>query len=250
EIKKIDKIPLRLDLVGFYDQLFLNEVLPGSVVLVNINTIPVDDRSGMSSSTRSVIRKVFGNNLPPQLTPEETAKTIFAVENPPGHKYISGVVDQLGICLPGINKLKFDNSYWPYNVNTIADPEICNWLQSILYLKQTKPRPLDYDVFQGNENYLKSVVQKQSELGEECWSAIQSMDTKKLGLIINEVHETQKKMIPGYESLYVKNEINVIRKKHLGVKLMGAGGFGYMMIVTNKPDKDFQNVSIRREHKE
>ena len=245
-ISAIDKIPHRLDLVGFYDQKHLNSVYPGSVILVNINTLDLDDRSGMSSSTRNVIRTVFGNQFPKHLSPKEIAKIIFAVENPPGHKYISGVVDQLGLCLPGINRLKFDNNYWPYKIDSILDEKICNWLQSILYLKQTRPRPLGYNVFDGTEKFDKKLVKRQSELGDEVWDAIKNMDNQKLGNLITQVHKNQIEMIPGYESDDVSDEVRTISNLHLGVKLMGAGGYGYLLVVSDKSDEAFQKVSIRR----
>ena len=245
DLSVIDNIPLRLDLVGFYDQTFINSVEPGSVILANLFPFSVDDRSGMSSSTRKVIRKVFGNRLPHHLSPSEIAKIIFAVENPPGHRYISGAVDQLGICLPGINRLHFHNNHWPCEVESITDKDICQWLQNCSYLKQTKPRPKEYRVFTGEESYTTELVAKQSRLGDDCWNAIKSMDAASLGIAVNEVHDNQKNMIPGYESHYTKEIIEEVKERHLGVKLMGAGGYGYMMIVTENPEADFMPISIR-----
>ena len=244
-LAQIDHIPLRLDIVGFYDQVLLNSVMPGSVILASLDSIPADDRSGMSSSTRHIIRKVFGNRLPLHLSSHEIAKTIFAIENPPGHKYISGVVDQLGICLPGINRLKFDNSHWPYRIESIDDPNILEWLSSIVFLKQTKPRPAGYEVFQGRENFSKKLLQLHNDLSEETWGAIQQMDTKKFGKLISDVCDCQQAMIPGYVADQTVGVLQEIKKHHLGVKLMGAGGYGYMMVVSNKPSPDFLKLSIR-----
>ncbi len=245
DLSGLDRIPLRLDLVGFYDQTFINKIKPGSVILANIFPFDVDDRSGMSSSTRKVIRKVFGNRLPHHLSSSEIAKIIFAVENPPGHQYISGAVDQLGICLPGINRLHFNNNHWPYEYESITDIKICKWLQNCLYIKQTKPRPEEYKVFNGEELYTTELVEKQSSLGDCCWDAITSMDIARLGKVINDVHMNQKDMIPGYESHYANKIIEKMKHRHAGVKLMGAGGYGYMMIVTDSPEDDFIPINIR-----
>ena len=246
DISEIDRIPQRLDIVGFYDQKLLNSVYPGSVILANIDTLDLEDRSGMSSSTRHVIRKIFGNRLPKHIDPYELAKIVFAVENPPDRKYISGVVDQLGICLPGINKLNFKDSYWPDNIMSNVDRQVCEWISDHVYLKQTKPRPMGYEVFDGRESFTEDLVRAHSELGEECWRSIDSMDLKSFGEIVSRVHESQKAMIPGYEHESLSLEIQNVRDKHLGVKLMGAGGYGYMMIVTDKPEEDFIKISIRR----
>ena len=70
-------IPQRLDLVGFYDQVYINSVIRGSVILVNINPLDLKERAGMSSSTRNTIHRVFGNRLPSHIPPEELAEINF-----------------------------------------------------------------------------------------------------------------------------------------------------------------------------
>lgn len=244
QIRSIDRIPLRLDFVGFYDQLYLNKVFPGSVILANIETINVDDRSGMSSSTRNTIRKLFGNELPTSLDPMSLAKLIFLLENPHGSKYISGVVDQLGICLRGINKLNFDNDYWPHKIESILDIENIKYINKYLYLVQTKPRPLDFKLFSGNENFSIELVKKQSYLGSMCWESIQEMNIEKFASCINQTHENQKLMIPNYSSTYSEKIICEYRKKHMGLKLMGAGGYGYLLVITNNPESNFIKINI------
>ena len=243
-IREIDYIPLRLDIVGFYDQLFFNSVIPGSVILANIHPFPVEDRSGMSSSTRRVIHKVFGNRLPTNMNKKELARCIFAIENPPGSKYISGVVDQLGICLPGINKLYFNNDYWPSKIDSITDPSILHWLSNHLFLKKTIPRPANYDVITGNENFDPNLIKQQSALGDKIWDDIKNKDLASLSQHVNEVHVTQKTIIPGYESKYIKPIVDETNEKHLGCKIMGAGGYGYVMVVTDKPTPDLISIDI------
>ena len=237
-------IPQRLDITGFYDQKLLNSVHPGSVILANIEPIKAEDRSGLSSSTTNVIRKLFGPALPKHLSPNELAKIIFAVENPPEREYISGVVDQLGICMPGINKLEFDNEYFPSRIKSIEDPSIIKWLSSHLYLVQTRPRPEGYVVFDGREDFSREKVKRLAELSEKVWRAINDKDIINFGSLINEVHTAQKNMIPGYESKYVKTTINHMKGNSLGVKLMGAGGYGYMMVVSDEPVEAGEKVEI------
>lgn len=241
--EQINLIPQRLDIVGFFDQKLLNSVCPGSVILANIKPIEAEERSGLSSSTTKVINKIFGPCLPKHLAPIELAKIVFAVENPPDRKYISGVVDQLGICLPGINRLHFKNEYFPSLVQEVPI-EIRKWLSKYTYLKQTKPRPNGYEVFDGRENFKAGNVKKLSDLGSKVWNAIQNKDIINLGKFLNETHEAQKNMIPGYESDYSLNILKGIKNNHIGTKLMGAGGYGYAMVLTERPEKDFIKVSI------
>lgn len=241
--EQINLIPQRLDIVGFFDQKLLNSVYPGSVILANIKPIQAEERSGLSSSTTKVINKIFGPCLPKHLAPIELAKIVFAVENPPNRKYISGVVDQLGICLPGINRLHFKNEYFPSLVEeTPVDAR--RWLSKYTYLKQTKPRPDGYEVFDGREDFTESNVKKLSDLGLKVWRAIQNKDIINLGKLLNETHEVQKNMIPGYESNYASNIINDIKIQHFGTKLMGAGGYGYALVLSDNPDEDFIKVEI------
>lgn len=242
--EKINLIPQRLDITGFYDQKLLNSVCPGSVILANISPIKAEERSGLSSSTTNVIRKLFGPALPTHISPIDLAKAIFAVENPPDREYISGVVDQLGICLPGINKLNFDNEFFPSSIESIEDRSTLEWLSSHLFLLQTEPRPEGYVVFDGREQFTKEKVEKLALLSPKVWDSIKNKDIIKFGNLINQVHDAQKNMIPGYESPYAKPLVEEARKNHLGVKLMGAGGYGYMMIVSDKPVRDGIKIKI------
>ena len=197
----------------------------------------------MSSSTRKVIHKFFGSNLP-VIDKLDLARGIFAIETPPGSQYISGVVDQLGICLPGINRLFFDNNYWPYKIESIIDEDILRWLQSHVFLKKTKPRPKNYEVITGVENFNKKLIQVQANLGDIIWNSIQNKDLNSLGIGINSVHENQKSIIPGYESKYIRDIIMDTLKHHIGCKIMGAGGYGYVMVVTDSPTPDLIPVIL------
>ena len=240
-----NNIPQRLDLVGFYDQVYLNSVIPGSVILVNINPLDLKERAGMSSSTRNTIHRVFGNRLPPHIPPEELAEIIFKVENSPEQEYISGVVDQLGICLPGINQLCFDNSYWPYEMNSITEDAHCEWLESFLYLKFLDSRPSGYDIFERGTNFNTEKISHHSSLGKAMWDCIEVKDTALCGHLLTQVHDSQKAMIPGYESPNASDAMKDLQGRHLGAKLMGAGGMGYALVATLNPDPDFLKLSIR-----
>ena len=61
---------------------------------------------------------------------------------------------------------------------------------------------------------------------------------------VNEVHVTQKTIIPGYESKYIKPIVAETNEKHLGCKIMGAGGYGYLMVITDNPTTDLISINI------
>lgn len=241
----LNLIPQRLDLSGFYDQKIINSLCPGSVILANIDPIDSDLRSGLSSSTINVIKRVFGPCLPKHLDRMELAKMIFALENPPDRKYISGVVDQLGICLPGINRLHFENEYFPSRIEK-ASGDVIDFLNNYIYLKQTKPRPLGYEVFDGREDINKKNAHVLSEAADACWNSLINKNIKLLGSSINFIHDAQKNMIPGHESEYIKPIIQDIKSRHYGAKVMGAGGYGYIMVLSDNPDKDFIKINITK----
>lgn len=241
--EQINLIPQRLDIVGFFDQKLLNSVHPGSVVLANIKPIQAEERSGLSSSTTKVINKIFGPCLPKHLAPIELAKIVFAVENPPDRQYISGVVDQLGICLPGINRLHFNNEYFP-NLVEETSVDVRKWLNKYTYLKQTKPRPAGYEVFDGRQKFTDENVSCLSELGSKVWKSLKDKDIISLGKFVNKTHTAQKQMIPGYESDYASSILTDLQNQHFGAKLMGAGGYGYAFVLSEKPEKDFIKVDI------
>ncbi len=245
-LRSIDQIPHRLDLSGFFDQRTINSVVPGSVVILPIECLPLDDRSGMSSSTRNQIRRIFGNALPSHLSPQELAKLLFAVENPPGSKYISGTVDALGLVVRGVNKFDYRDDFWPRHVHCIEDEETLHWLESILFLKQTRPRPAGFELLTGREDYSPPAVGRLRDAAEQVWSAIERRDTRHFADAINAVHAAQRGIFPGYVSQEVEPILSRTRQEHLAVKLAGAGGYGYMIVVSDSPPEGALRITVRR----
>jgi len=245
-IRSMDQIPHRLDIVGFFDQVFLSEVCPGSTVMCGLEPMELDDRSGMASSTRETIRRVFGNALPRDKTEEEIAKIIFACENPPGRQYVSGVVDALGLVSCGLSKFNFEGGYWPASIDRIHDESVMQWFENHVQIVQTRPRPIDYNVFSGAEDYSEPKARRLAAAGEATWAAIQNMDHHHLGACVNETSDACKAMISGYISDGVLPILSAMRDQHLGVKLLGAGGYGYMLVVSEQPAEGGLRVTVRR----
>ena len=245
-MRSMDQIPHRLDIVGFFDQVFLSGVCPGSTVMCGLEPLELEERSGMASSTRETIKRVFGNALPRDKTEEEIAKIIFACENPPGRQYVSGAVDALGLVSCGLSKFNFEGEYWPASIDRIHDESVMQWFEHHVQIVQTRPRPIDYNVFSGGEDYAKTKVKRLAAVGEATWAAIRKMDAKELGACVNETSDACKAMIPGYISDEVLPILFAMREQHLGVKLLGAGGYGYMLVVAEKPVTGGLRVTVRR----
>ncbi len=245
-MRSLDQIPHRLELVGFFDQTFLSEVCPGSTVTCGLEPLELDERSGMASSTRKTIKRVFGNVLPRDKTEEELAKIIFACENPPGRAYVSGVVDALGIVSCGLSKFNFEGEYWPASIERIHDEPVLQWFEKHVQIVQTRPRPIDYNVFSGLEDYSEPKARRLAASAEATWAAIQNLNHHQLGACVNETSDACKAMRPGYISDEVQPILSAMRKQHLGVKLLCAGGYGYMLVVSEQPIEGGLRVRVRR----
>lgn len=246
DLRNRDQIPLRLDFVSFFDQKILNSKIPGKVIVANIENFEVEDRSGMSTSTRKTIKKIFGNKLPTHIEKQELSKIIFLLENMNNSKYISGAVDQIGICYKGVTLMEFNNDFWPQSITNLNDDTCIDWLNNYLYLVHTKKRPEEFVLYNGDESISINILEKQNKLADRCWTSIKNKNIVEFGKVINDVHDNQKEIWPNYESLYCKSIIENYRKNHYGCKLMGAGGYGYIMIVTDKPEKNFIKVKITK----
>ena len=122
-----------------------------------------------------------------------------------------------------------------------------SWLESHLYLKLTQPRPPDYQVFNGEETYPEIDLLKYAKLSDRTWESIQDMDLLKLTECVNQTRRIQQDLIPGYVSDSVSPELDSYQSKGMGCKLMGAGGFGYIMIVAENQPEGSEKIVIRRQ---
>ena len=190
------RMPYRIDLAGgWLDQPFVSRHEPGQVVVASIEpNRDFDLRSGMATSTRSIAAGLWGTRLPSgNLT--QLAKTLFAVENPPGSDVISGSQDALGMVLPGINQLYYRGNYWPDEITSITDFETIAWLESLLHIKQTGARPAEFDVL-ANTCITAERVRDLAVAANDCWQAVQRRDAVSLGSSVRRSFEAQIQMFP------------------------------------------------------
>ena len=78
---------------------------------------------------------------------------------------------------------------------------------------------------------------------------IHNRNTHELGDCINEVHEAQQALFPCYVSHETQDLISKAKEEVLGVKLAGAGGFGYIIQVAENPPDHAIRISSRRPEK-
>ncbi len=229
------RIPYRVELCGgWLDQPSVNSLVPGSVIVMSIEpTIEFNDKSGMATSSRKKAIELWQTQIPAG-NREQLAKLIFCVENPPGTKTISGSQDQLGILLPGLNKLNYDNGYWPVSIESITDDESLNFIAEHLYLIQLPQRKQNYNVL-GNTNINSASAKRLADATERCWAAIKARDVSDWGKATAECFEAQLEMYPAMSTPDVQKAFFQYRDQAYGWKLTGCGGGGYLILVSDNP---------------
>jgi cytidyltransferase-like protein len=239
-------IPYRLDLAGgWLDQPFVSRHHPGPVITISIEpTHNFNNRSGMSSSTRKKALEIWGYSLPLD-DPEKLAKILFSFENPPGKKEISGSQDSIGIVFPGLNKLNYNGDYWPGSIETCLDDEILNWIEKHLYFIPLSPRKEDYDVL-ANTSIHATKAKALAQAAEATWDTILKMDLEGFGNAFRKSFEAQVAMFPYMVNATIRKMIDKYSLTALGWKLSGAGGGGYLVVVSDKNIPDAIQIKIRR----
>lgn len=241
-------IPYRIDLAGgWLDQPYVSKHYAGSVLTISIEpSIEFNDRSGMSSSTRRKAIELWHNEIPHGDT-EHLAKMLFSFENPPGTRHVSGSQDSLGIVLPGLNKLDYDNGYWPIKITSEHDEDILCWLENSLYLVTLGPRVNSYSPLENTRISIEG-ARALSEAAENCWNAILKSDIRAFGEAFTQSFDAQVAMFPNMVDPYIMRTINQYKDIALGWKLSGAGGGGYIILVADKPVAGAMQIRIRRKN--
>jgi len=239
------QFPYRICIAGgWMDQPWVSEICPGSVVVAQLwPTIVFNDRSGMATSSRKVAVDLWGNKLPDG-NPLNNAKILFGAENPPGSKFISGSQDHIGLLNPGISSLYYKGKYWPDQIDSTRDKDICDWLSNILQLFPLEPRPAGYNPLK-EKNLTINNVKELGDAGEQCWKSILRKDPVGLGRSMTKTFLAWKKMLPYTVPDYVKKEME---EKYftntLGAITSGSGG-GYAVVVSEKEIAGAIKIKVR-----
>lgn len=245
-ISKSSKIPFRIDLAGgWLDQPFISKCYPGSVITISVEpTIELNDRSGVAASTRLNAIKLWGTRLPDDDL-EKLAKILFCYNNPPGTKTISGSQDAIGIVYPGIAKSRYEGEYWPSYISRLVDESHLKFVEDALYLITLAPRQLLINT-RKNTNITRKNIKDLADATDWCWEAIQRRKIKDFGRFTRMAFEAQVTMFPEMVDDSVKNAIEKYQDRALGWKLAGAGGGGYLIVISEEPIENAARISIRR----
>lgn len=231
--KKDLRFPYRICIAGgWMDQPWVSEVHPGSVVVAQIwPTIDFNDRSGMATSSRSVAIELWGDQLPAG-DPLRNAQLLFGAENFQ-NTYVSGSQDHIGLLKPGVNRLYYNGSYWPQKIESSIDPDICEWLSSVIHLVPLRPRPEGYNPLL-DKRLDQNIVQELGESGDRCWESIIRKDVSGLGQAMKGTFLAWKKMLPYTVPDWVLQELETNYFPYYPGAITSGSGGGYVMVASEK----------------
>ena len=245
-LRKETPIPYRIDLAGTWiDQPYVSKYHPGWAITASIEpVIEFNERSGMATSTRKKAIELWNSNLPME-NPEKLAKILFRYDNDPGTKDVSGSQDSIGITMPGINRFYYEKEkYWPSKFETITDLSIIKWLEDRLYMVTLWPRPADFVVLE-NTNISAENVNKLTAAAEMAWEGLNTKDIKRFSEGFTASFNSQIAMFPKMMNDKIARVIDMHRDKALAWKLSGAGGGGYLILISEEAIPNAIKVKIR-----
>ncbi len=239
-------IPFRIDLAGgWLDQPYVSKFIPGAVITISIEpTVEFNDRSGMASSTRWKAIELWHFDIPGG-DKEKLAKMLFCYENPPGTAEVSGSQDALGIVLPGVNRLYYENNYWPSKIDSVTDESVLRFIEENLYLITLEPRAKAFSVLDGANPNMEG-AKRLSEAANGCWKSLIGKDLRQFGKYFTASFEAQVSMFPRMADDNIRSVIDKYRSVACGWKLSGAGGGGYLILVSDRNIPDTLKIKIRR----
>lgn len=241
-------LPYRVDIAGTWiDQPYVSEHGAGWALTASIEpTEEFMERGGMSTSTRNAARKIWPYELP-NYNEEMMARLLFCFENDPENEgHISGAQDAIGICMSGLNRHYYDGHYWPVKIESCHDEAILDWLENHICLVPMFPRRPGCSVVEGKD-ITPEKVSRLTEAAERCWHAIMARDLGGFAEAFRDSFNAQISMFPAMMQPGVQEYIDRWSPKALAWKMLGAGGGGYLALVTDKiPDNGIIRIKIRR----
>lgn len=245
-LRKETPIPYRIDLAGTWiDQPYVSKYYPGWAITASIEpSIEFNERSGMATSTRKKAIEMWNGHLPME-NPEKIAKILFRYDNDPGTKDVSGSQDSIGITMPGINRFFYNKGkYWPSRFESISDLSIIKWLEERLYMVTLWPRPADFVVLE-NTNITVDNVKKLTDAAEKAWDGLNKKDIGIFSEGFSLSFKAQVTMFPKMMNDKIAKVIDTYRDKALAWKLSGAGGGGYLILISEEEIPNAIKVKIR-----
>ena len=130
-------------------------------------------------------------------------------------------------------------------ISAVHDEEVLQFVEQSLYLIPLGPRHSNFHVLEETRIDI-SGAKALSDAAEACWNAILNKDTQGFGRTIWEGFQAQVAMFPNMLIDSMVELIDQYRDQALGWKVSGAGGGGYLILVSDRPIENAVRVIIRR----
>ncbi|MCJ7446975.1 MAG: adenylyltransferase/cytidyltransferase family protein [Bacteroidales bacterium] len=239
-------MPYRIDLAGTWiDQPYVSKYHPGWAITASLEpTIEFNERSGMATSTRKKAIELWNDHLPLE-KPEKLAITLFRYDNDPGTQEVSGSQDSIGLTMPGINRFYYDRGkYWPSQFETISDLDVIKWMEERIHMVTLWPRPVDFNVLK--ETYINTDnVKNLTEAAELAWKGLNKKDIVMFSRGFLDSFKAQVRMFPKMMNSEIEKVITQYSENALAWKLAGAGGGGYLILISEKEIPNSFKIKIR-----
>ena len=147
--------------------------------------------------------------------------------------------------MPGLNRHYYDKEYWPVKIESVHDEDTLKWLEDRLYMVMLWPR-------KGGLNLLKDTqinpenVSELANAAASCWESILQKDFAGFCSHVKSSFEAQVKMFPHMLPEEIQKVIESYSDKAKAWKLAGAGGGGYLVLVSEEEIPGAMKIKIRR----
>ncbi len=245
-LRQVNQIPYRIDLAGgWLDQPFVSKFASGPVITLCLEpNSAFDTRSGMATSTRKCATQIWHHHIP-RPNDETTAKQLFAFENPPGTLEIAGSQDSIGIVYTGLTKSTYDGAYWPHQIENIQTDSIFKLLENHLYFVPLGPRKSSYNVLSKTDINLEKATNL-ANAAQDCWKALMQEDLIAIGRSLTSSFKAQIDMFPLMIDSEIQEKIKLYKDNVLGYKISGAGGGGYLVLLSETNIENAIRIKVRR----
>jgi len=129
----------------------------------------------------------------------------------------------------------------------VLDGDIISWLESHLYLIPLWPRKAGYNVLKDTK-LNKTNVKALADAADGCWEALKKKDLNGFAKYFNDSFHAQVTLFPRMLNDKLSEVIDTYRNGTLGRKLSGAGGGGYLILISEKKIDKGISIKIRRKN--
>jgi len=248
--------PYRLALAGgWIDQPFVsryNPEPPGSMVVVSLEpNVRYMERAGIATGTRKALLKLWPNGLPDK-EPAQLVRDLYAAENA-GPADPSASQDMVGLLYPGISRLDYDiavdGGVFPCHIETVTDPAVCGWLEEHVWLVPVGERRPGYDPL-SEKHITPDLVATLGRTGKDCFDAIVRRDAPAFGRSLTECMCCWRTMLPNTVThptveYDLGGLLDYYARTYYGAMISGAGGGGYVIVVSDHPVAGAARVTVR-----